>query len=82
MILIIRSGITILADHPRLYWNVHCTPGTEWFRFNIDVPKTYYTAKDDSVTLPGWLGLPGIPSSLMWYCSLVAFLLAVCSSGR
>src|SRR5262245_29706686 len=31
MVLLIRSGITILADHPRLYWNVHCTPGSEWF---------------------------------------------------
>jgi hypothetical protein len=28
---IIRAGIQILADHPRLYWNRHCTPGTEWF---------------------------------------------------
>lgn len=77
MMLIIRSGITILADHPRLYWNVHCTPGTEWFRFNIEVPKTYYTAKDDSVTLPGWLGLPGIRHSCgiarWWHFSCALF---------
>lgn len=33
MMFIIRSGIQILADHPRLYWNKDCTPGTEWFRF-------------------------------------------------
>src|SRR5690349_8504626 len=32
MILLIRSGLQILMDHPRLYWNVHCTPGTEWLR--------------------------------------------------
>jgi hypothetical protein len=32
MILIIRSGLQILMAHPRLYWNVHCTPGTEWLR--------------------------------------------------
>jgi DMSO/TMAO reductase YedYZ molybdopterin-dependent catalytic subunit/thiosulfate reductase cytochrome b subunit len=77
MMLIIRSGITILADHPRLYWNVHCTPGTEWFRFNHEVPKTYYTAKDDSVTLPGWLGLPGIRHSCgiarWWHFSCAVF---------
>jgi methionine sulfoxide reductase catalytic subunit len=77
MILIIRSGITIQADHPRLYWNVHCTPGTEWFRFNIDVPKTYYATKDDSVTLPGWLGLPGIRHSCgiarWWHFSCALF---------
>src|SRR5450759_5053080 len=26
--LLIRSGLQILMDHPRLYGNVHCTPGT------------------------------------------------------
>src|SRR5512143_2332930 len=30
--LLIRSGLQILMDHPRLYWHVHCTPGTEWLR--------------------------------------------------
>jgi methionine sulfoxide reductase catalytic subunit len=33
MMFIIRAGIQILADHPRLYWTRDCTPGTEWFRF-------------------------------------------------
>ena len=33
MMFIIRAGIQILADHPRLYWKRDCTPGTEWFRF-------------------------------------------------
>ncbi|HEY6184253.1 MAG TPA: hypothetical protein VIW67_18550, partial [Terriglobales bacterium] len=28
IILLIRSGLQIFVDHPRLYWNVHCTPGT------------------------------------------------------
>lgn len=37
---LIRSGLQILADHPRLYWNVHCTPGTEWLRITpVKVPK-------------------------------------------
>src|SRR5262249_24544266 len=32
--------------------------------FNAPVPNmAYYTAKDDSVTMPGWLGLPGIRHS-------------------
>jgi sulfoxide reductase catalytic subunit YedY len=65
MFLIIRAGIQILADHPRLYWNRDCTPGTEWFRFQRDVPMDrIWTAKDDSVTLPGWLGIPGIRHSI------------------
>ena len=39
MFFIIRSGIQILADHPRLYWNRDCTPETDWFRFLHSVPK-------------------------------------------
>jgi methionine sulfoxide reductase catalytic subunit len=27
IVLLIRSGIEILASHPRLYWNDGCTPG-------------------------------------------------------
>lgn len=27
--LLMRSGIQILADHPKLYWNDHTTPGSE-----------------------------------------------------
>jgi methionine sulfoxide reductase catalytic subunit len=65
MMFIIRSGIQILADHPRLYWNNNCTPGTEWFRFQHPVPKdVLWTAKDDAVTIPSWLGIPGIRHSI------------------
>lgn len=83
---IIRAGIQILADHPRLYWNRNCTPGTEWFRFQHDVPlDRMWTAKDDSVTIPGWLGIPGVRHSvglarwwhfsfdLLWLMNGVAF---------
>ena len=65
MAFIIRSGIQVLADHPRLYWKRDCTPGTEWFRFQKPVPKgRIWTAKDDAVTIPGWLGIPGIRHSI------------------
>ncbi len=61
MILLVRSGLQILMDHPRLYWNVHCTPGTEWFRLTpVEVPKDrVWTAKDDARYLSPWIGLPG-----------------------
>jgi methionine sulfoxide reductase catalytic subunit len=76
MMFIIRAGIQILADHPRLYWNRHCTPGTEWFRFQNPVPDgRIWTAKDDSVTLPSWLGIPGLRHSIglarWWHFSVV-----------
>src|SRR4029079_17902322 len=38
MIFIIRSGIQILCDHPRLYWTRHSTPGQDWFRIQKPVP--------------------------------------------
>jgi sulfoxide reductase catalytic subunit YedY len=38
MLFIMRAGIQILADHPRLYWRRDCTPGTDWFRFQVPVP--------------------------------------------
>ncbi len=59
--LLVRSGLQILADHPRLYWNVHCTPNTEWLRLtSVEVPTDrVWTAKDDARSLSPWIGLPG-----------------------
>lgn len=61
VVLLVRSGLQILMDHPRLYWNVHSTPGTEWVRFTpVQVPMDrLYTAKDDARYLSPWIGLPG-----------------------
>lgn len=61
IVLLARSGISILMDHPRLYWNDHCTPGSEWLRFTaISVPKDHvWTAKDDARYISPWIGLPG-----------------------
>ncbi|MCJ2062794.1 molybdopterin-dependent oxidoreductase [Methylobacterium sp. J-088] len=65
MMFIIRAGIQILADHPRLYWQRDCTPGADWFRFQKPVPTgRVWTAKDDSVTIPAWLGIPGLRHSI------------------
>lgn len=65
MIFILRSGIQILSDHPRLYWTRHSTPGKDWFRFQKEVPtEGPWTAKQDSVSLPGQIGLPGLRHSI------------------
>jgi DMSO/TMAO reductase YedYZ molybdopterin-dependent catalytic subunit/thiosulfate reductase cytochrome b subunit len=66
MIFIIRAGIQILADHARLYWTRHSTPGRDWFRFQKPVPadQPLWTAKQDSVSLPGQVGLPGLRHSI------------------
>ena len=61
MVLLVRSGLSILHDHPRLYWNDHSTPGSDWLRVTpLDVPRDrVWTAKDDSRYLSPWIGLPG-----------------------
>jgi sulfoxide reductase catalytic subunit YedY len=61
LVLLVRSGLQILMDHPRLYWNVHCTPGSEWLRLTPVVMPTDrpWTAKQDARHLSPWIGLPG-----------------------
>ena len=65
LIFIIRAGIQIFADHPRLYWTRHSTPGREWFRAQNAVPTDpLWTAKQDSISLPRHVGLPGLRHSI------------------
>ena len=60
LVIIVRSGLQVLADHPRLYTKVHCTPGKEWLRFRGPVPtEQVWTARDDAITLSPLVGLPG-----------------------
>ena len=65
MLFIMRSGVQILCDHPRLYWTRHSTPGRDWFRVQVPVPsEPLWTAKQDSISLPGQVGLPGLRHSI------------------
>ena len=95
MLFIMRAGLQILADHPRLYWGRDCTPGSDWFRFQVPVPKgRIWTAKDDSVTLPTWLGIPGLRHTLglsrwwhfsvnlLWLINGVAFYVLLFSTDQ
>ena len=96
MILIIRSGLSILWDHPRLYRNVHCTPDTEWIRFTpTKVPMDrLYTANDDQRYLSPWLGLPGYRhtigmarhwhflSDLLWIAAGLVYVVMLFVSGH
>lgn len=95
MLFIMRAGLQILADHPRLYWSRDCTPGSDWFRFQVPVPKgRVWTAKDDSVTLPTWLGIPGLRHTLglsrwwhfsvnlLWLLNGIAFYVLLFSTDQ
>lgn len=59
--MLVRSGISILMDHPRLYFNDDCTPGSEWIRVTpLKVPRDrIWTAKDDARYISPLLGTPG-----------------------
>jgi methionine sulfoxide reductase catalytic subunit len=59
--LLIRSGIEILAAHPKLYLSDDCTPGTEWIRFTPrEMPKDqFWTGKDEQEAYSSWVSLPG-----------------------
>ena len=81
LMLIIRSGLSILADHPRLYWNNGCSPNSEWLRFTpVKVPDDRtYTAKEDARYLNPIIGLPGYRHSIgiarSWHFITVPFFL-------
>jgi sulfoxide reductase catalytic subunit YedY len=81
LILIVRSGLSILADHPRLYWNNGCAPDSEWIRFTpVKVPDDrVWTAKEDARYLNPIAGLPGYRHSVglarCWHFITVPFFL-------
>ena len=61
VMMLMRSGLSILMDHPRLYFNDDCTPGSEWIRFTpLKVPGgRIWTAKDDARYISPIVGTPG-----------------------
>jgi methionine sulfoxide reductase catalytic subunit len=56
-----RSGLEILSAHPKLYWNDHCTPGTEWLRLTRKrMPSDrLWTSRDEEESFSPWVALPG-----------------------
>ncbi len=94
--LLIRSGICILMDHPRLYFNDHCTPGSEWLRLTpIQVPKDrVWTAKDDARYISPLIATPGYRHAIglarIWHFLIVhgyiftgiAFLILLFATGQ
>ncbi len=62
LLILIRSGIQILYDHPKLYWTDHTTDDNWWIRFGKKLmPKDrLWTARDEAETPPkATMALPG-----------------------
>jgi methionine sulfoxide reductase catalytic subunit len=55
------SGVQILADHPKLYWNDDITPGSQWIKFRKKVmPKDrLWTSMDEAEPINSLVALPG-----------------------
>lgn len=58
---LIRSGVQILADHPKLYWNDHCRPGSEWVKFGKKKMPTnrLFTSMDEAEDVSPLFAIPG-----------------------
>ncbi|MGH3515354.1 MAG: hypothetical protein ACRDRB_24280 [Pseudonocardiaceae bacterium] len=78
-----------------LYWTRHSTPGKDWFRIQKPVPADpLWTAKQDSISLPGQIGLPGIRHSIglarwwhlsidtLWLLNGLAFYVLLFATGQ
>ncbi len=61
MVFLIRSGMEIVATHPKFYWNNHSKPGTEWARFTRKVmPKDkLYDTLDEEESYSSIISMPG-----------------------
>jgi methionine sulfoxide reductase catalytic subunit len=92
--LLIRAGIQILGAYPRLYWNEHSTPGTEWLKFaRRPIPTDRpWTALEQERDVSAWLGQPGgnnlglgrhwhFSAALFWVVNGVAYVVLLVASG-
>ncbi len=61
MVVLIRSGIQILFDHPKLYWTDNTTDDNYWLRFGKKImPKNkLWTSLDEAEAPPAKIALPG-----------------------
>jgi DMSO/TMAO reductase YedYZ molybdopterin-dependent catalytic subunit/thiosulfate reductase cytochrome b subunit len=60
LLILIRSGIQILYDHPKLYWTDHTTGDNHWLRFGRKImPKDKLWTSLDEAEDPGKGALPG-----------------------
>jgi DMSO/TMAO reductase YedYZ molybdopterin-dependent catalytic subunit/thiosulfate reductase cytochrome b subunit len=60
--LLARSGLAILAAHPKLYWNIHAWPNSEWLdllRKKLPRDRMWCSTDEESHGWPSLFVLPG-----------------------
>ncbi len=91
----VRSGIQILGSYPRLYWNDHSKPGTEWLKFTrrkIPQDRLWITLEEE-VEVPPVIGQPGgnnlglgrhwhFFAALFWLANGIVYVVLLIVSGN
>ena len=93
---LMRSGVQILSDHPKLYWNDDTTPGSEWLKFGKKVmPKDrLWTSMDEAEHINSIVALPGGHHNLgaarnwhflivpLWILNGLSYVALLCATGE
>ena len=92
---LIRAGIQILGAYPRLYWNDHSTPGTEWLKFpKRPIPSDRpWTTLEQERDVSAWLGQPGgnnlglgrhwhFSAALFWVLNGMVYVVLLFATGE
>lgn len=95
LVVLIRSGIQILFDHPKLYWTDDTTDDNHWLRFGKKImPKDKLWTSLDEAEDPGKLALPGgthnlgagrhwhFSAAIVWTVTGIIYIGFLFSSGQ
>lgn len=98
IILLVRSGIEILSALPKLYWNDHARPGTEWIKFTKkkflpNFKKRTWISLEEEESFSSWIALPGhknlgigrhwhFLSIIFWISNGAAYYILLFTSGE
>jgi len=98
IILLIRSGVEILSALPKLYWNDHARPGTEWIKFTKkkftpNFKKRTWISLEEEESFSSWIALPGhknlgigrhwhFLSIIFWISNGAAYYILLFTSGE
>ena len=92
---IVRAGLQIWANRPRVYWRSPGAPGADWLRMQRAMPaEGGWPVRDDSVALHPMIGLPGpkrtqglarawhLGLTLLWVANGVLFYILIFATGQ
>lgn len=92
---IVRAGLQLWANRPRLYWRADAAPGADWLRIQRAMPaEGGWAVRDDAVALHPQVGLPGpkrtqglarwwhLGVNLLWVANGLLFYILLFATGQ